>query len=95
MIISGSIVAAFTSERNGECDFQYLLSPYNHLYAELGKVAELERKQADLAEVNKKQDALAHVQTDFENLKPDIALICDRLALFAHIWVSVGAPVER
>ena len=96
MIVSGSIIAAFKSERNGECDFEYLLSPCNHLYAKLGKVAELERKQAELAEVNKKQEALAQIQTDFEKLKPDIALICDRLVLFAQIWVSVGAlPVKR
>jgi hypothetical protein len=97
LIVAGSLVATFTAERNGECDFEYLLSPCNHLYAKLnlGKVAELERKQAELTEVNKKQEALAHAQTDFENLKPDIALICDRLALFAQIWVSVGAPVER
>ena len=73
----------------------YLLSHCNHLYAKLAKVAELERTQDDLAEVNKKQEALPHVQTEFEKLKPDIALICDRLALFAQIWVSVGAPVER
>ena len=58
-------------------------------------MAELGRKQAELAVVNQKQEALAHIQTEFEKLKPDIALICDRLALFAHIWVSVGAPVER
>ena len=58
-------------------------------------MAELEKKQAELVAVNKKQEALAQMQTDFENLKPDIALICDRLALFAQIWVSVGAPVER
>jgi hypothetical protein len=95
LIIAGSIVAAFKSQRNGECDFEYLLSPCNHLYAKLGKVAALEGKQAELAEVNKKQEALAHIQTEFENLKPDINLICDRLSLFAAIWVSVGAPVKR
>jgi hypothetical protein len=95
LIVAGSIIAKLTPQRNGECDFEYLLSPYNHLYAELAKAAELEKKQADLAEVNKKQGALPHMQTEFENLKPDIALICDKLALFTLIWVSVGAPVER
>ena len=85
----------FTAQRNGERDSEYLLSHCNHLYAKLAKVLELVKKQAELAEVNKKQQALAQIQTDFEKLKPDIALICDRLALFAHIWISVGAFVER
>lgn len=51
----------------------------------------LQKAQYDLAEVNALQEALAHIKTDFDGLKPDIALICDRLKLFGDIWQNVSA----
>jgi hypothetical protein len=59
-------------------------------YAKLGKAKDLVHKQEELADVNRKQAALANLKTEFEGLKPDIALICNRLVLFAEIWASVG-----
>jgi hypothetical protein len=53
------------------------------------KERELHRKQLDLAQVNLSQVALAHLNTQFSILKPDFALICDKLLLFSQIWLSV------
>lgn len=50
--------------------------------------------QQDLAEVNALQEALAHIKTDFDGLKPDIALICDRLKLFGDIWQNVSTDLS-
>lgn len=51
---------------------------------------DLRRTQRELAEVNRLQQALARLKGDFDGLKPDINLICDKLALFGEIWESVG-----
>ena len=63
----------------------------------LDKEEEFRRKQLELVEVIRRlesQDApLPHLRTQFDSLRPDIALICDKLILFAEIWSSVGAPV--
>ena len=53
------------------------------------KEGELREAQNQLAEVNRKQEALQHIQTEFEGLKPDIQIICDNLAIFAEVWASV------
>jgi DNA repair exonuclease SbcCD ATPase subunit len=50
---------------------------------------ELTSRQKELAEVNRKQEALAHIKTAFDGLQPDIVLICQKLALFGDIWSSV------
>ena len=59
----------------------------------LEKQVALEDAEKALAEVNKKQQekqALQHLQTEFEGLKPDIQFICDNLAVFAEVWESVS-----
>jgi outer membrane murein-binding lipoprotein Lpp len=53
------------------------------------KVKTLNQKRAELADVNRKQEALAHLQSEFDGTKPTIALICERLVLFGEIWTSV------
>jgi len=53
------------------------------------KERELHRKQLDLAQVNLSQVALAHLNIQIDILRPDIALICDKLLLFSQIWTSV------
>lgn len=55
------------------------------------KASELKGKQDALAEVNRKQEALANLQSDFDGVKPDIALICEKLVLFAEIWSAVSS----
>ncbi|EGN94760.1 hypothetical protein SERLA73DRAFT_187807 [Serpula lacrymans var. lacrymans S7.3] len=59
------------------------------------KASILQRKQNELIDVNRKQAALAHLKTDFDGLKPDIALICDKLILFAEIWSSVRSQAVQ
>ncbi|KAF5323039.1 hypothetical protein D9611_009337 [Ephemerocybe angulata] len=76
LIVAGSVLAAFESERNG-------------------KQKALRGKQADLADVNRKQEALAQLQSDFDNVKPDITLICEKLVLFAEIWSSVRSQTVQ
>lgn len=46
-------------------------------------------KKNELKDVNRKQVELAKIKSDFDGLKPDIALICDRLVLFAEIRSKV------
>ncbi|CCM02035.1 uncharacterized protein FIBRA_04111 [Fibroporia radiculosa] len=53
------------------------------------KARELGGKLNALADINRKQEALAHLKTEFDGFKPDIALICEKLVLFAEIWSSV------
>ena len=53
----------------------------------------LARKEKELADVNAKQAAFAHIKTEFDILRPDIFLICDKLALFGAIWTSVSSTV--
>jgi len=60
-----------------------------------GKLSDLAAKQAALAEVNRKQQALAHLKSDFDGVKPDIALICEKLVLFAEIWSSVRSQTVQ
>ncbi|KAJ2924795.1 hypothetical protein H1R20_g12278, partial [Candolleomyces eurysporus] len=55
----------------------------------VAKTIELSDRQGELAEVNKKQEGLAKIKTEFDGLRPDIYLICDKLVLFAEIWSSV------
>lgn len=56
---------------------------------------DLRRTQRELAEVNRLQQALARLKGDFDGLKPDINLICDKLALFGEIWESVRSETVR
>ena len=56
----------------------------------IDKARQLEQKEKELADVNRKQQALAQLQTDIDGLKPDISLICERLVLFGEIWSSVS-----
>ncbi|KAF8704725.1 hypothetical protein RHS03_06036, partial [Rhizoctonia solani] len=58
------------------------------------KTITLSNKRKELAEVNRQQEALAHVKTAFDGLKPDIALICQKLSLFGEIWSSVQAQTR-
>lgn len=51
---------------------------------------DLRAKKAELAEVNRRQKALAELKTQFDGLKPDIALICQNLGVFGDIWQSVS-----
>ncbi|CAE6422866.1 unnamed protein product [Rhizoctonia solani] len=53
------------------------------------KAAELARKQKELDDVNRKQQALSQLKTEFDSLQPDINLICEKLVLFAEIWATV------
>ena len=53
----------------------------------------LQRKLLGLTEVNQEQGALAHFKTQFDGSKSDIDSICEKLLLFAGIWISVGASV--
>lgn len=55
----------------------------------------LASRQKELDEVNKQQKALAKVKSDFDGLKPDIALICAKLILFAEIWSSVRSQAVQ
>ncbi|KEP46140.1 putative reovirus sigma C capsid domain protein [Rhizoctonia solani 123E] len=59
------------------------------LISRIEKTLDLSQKQKDLADVNRKQQALAQIKTQFDGLKPDIALICSKLALFGDIWASI------
>ncbi|KAJ2924806.1 hypothetical protein H1R20_g12280, partial [Candolleomyces eurysporus] len=59
------------------------------------KAKKLQEKQNALAEVNRKQQALANLQSDFDGVKPDIALICEKLVLFAEIWSSVRSQTVQ
>lgn len=76
LIVAGSMLAKYKSDRNG-------------------KLSDLAAKQADLADVNRKQVALAHLKSDFDGVKPDITLICDKLVLFAEIWASVRSQTVQ
>ncbi|KAF8757245.1 hypothetical protein RHS01_04171 [Rhizoctonia solani] len=60
----------------------------------IDKTITLSNKRQELAEVNRQQEALAHVKTAFDGLKPDIALICQKLSLFGEIWSSVQAQTR-
>ncbi|KAF8694672.1 hypothetical protein RHS03_08141, partial [Rhizoctonia solani] len=53
------------------------------------KAADLTDKQKKLEDANRKQQALAHLKTEYDGLKPSITLICNKLLLFAEIWSSV------
>jgi len=64
-----------------------LLATYRRRRAE--KAGELHRKQLELANANQRQVALAHLKTEFDIFKPDIALMCENLVSLAEIWSSV------
>jgi len=53
------------------------------------KANELKNKKNDLARVNEQQQQLANLQTQYEGVKPDFALICEKLVLFSKIWLQV------
>lgn len=52
---------------------------------------DLNTAQANLKATIEKQKALAAMQADFENLKPNIDDICTKLGVFADIWTFVSA----
>ncbi|KAJ2918276.1 hypothetical protein MD484_g2100, partial [Candolleomyces efflorescens] len=54
------------------------------------KARQFEQKEKELADANRKQQALAQLQTDIDGLEPDISLICERLVDFSEIWTSVS-----
>jgi len=64
-----------------------LLSQYQAQRSE--RERELRRTQLELEEVNQKQAAVAHLRTQIDILRPEFALNCDKLILFAEIWSSV------
>ncbi|CCM02048.1 uncharacterized protein FIBRA_04124 [Fibroporia radiculosa] len=59
------------------------------------KVEELQVKRNALEDVNRKQQNLAHLKTEFDGFKPDISLICEKLVLFAEIWSSVRSQAVQ
>ncbi|ELU36180.1 DivIC domain-containing protein [Rhizoctonia solani AG-1 IA] len=75
IIVSGSVLASYQSDRNA-------------------KAADLADKQSKLEDANRKQQALAHLKTEYDGLKPSISLICEKLLLFAEIWSSVSLHSE-
>ncbi|KAJ2913939.1 hypothetical protein MD484_g6471, partial [Candolleomyces efflorescens] len=76
VIVAGSVLAAFQSEKDD-------------------LVRQLNNKKKDLAHVNEAQDALPFVESEFNGMKPDIDLICERLVLFAQIWSSVRSQAVQ
>ncbi|KAJ2913937.1 hypothetical protein MD484_g6477, partial [Candolleomyces efflorescens] len=56
---------------------------------------QLSGKERELAIVNQTQKDLANLQTEFDGVKPDIDLICQRLVLFAEIWSSVRSQAVQ
>lgn len=54
------------------------------------KAKELKGKQDALEDVNRRQEALAKLATEFEDVKPSITQICEKLVLFGEIWLSVS-----
>ncbi|KAJ2924985.1 hypothetical protein H1R20_g12093, partial [Candolleomyces eurysporus] len=55
----------------------------------LVNIIALGNSQRELEDVNSKQEGLAKIKSEFDGLRPDIALICAKLVLFAEIWSSV------
>ncbi|KAF8756971.1 hypothetical protein RHS01_04168 [Rhizoctonia solani] len=76
IIVSGSVLASYQSDRNA-------------------KAADLAGKQSKLEDANRKQQALAHLKTEYDGLKPSISLICEKLLLFAEIWSSVRSQTVQ
>ena len=62
-------------------------------YFALDMEEEFRRKQLEIENISREQEALAHLEIQSNYLKPDIALICKNLFFFAEIWSSVSAPV--
>ncbi|KAJ2918841.1 hypothetical protein MD484_g1628, partial [Candolleomyces efflorescens] len=60
-----------------------------------GKAQQLQQKEKQLEDANRKQQALAQVQTDIDGLKPDITLISEKLVLFGEIWSSVQSQAMQ
>ena len=56
----------------------------------IGVQVVLSDKKEELEEVNRLQKALAELKTQFDIMKPDIALICEKLVIFGNIWDSVS-----
>ncbi|ELU37338.1 Reovirus sigma C capsid domain-containing protein [Rhizoctonia solani AG-1 IA] len=90
--IAGTTLAIALAERIGELGL--LCNPFQLGYVIADKTITLSNKRQELAEVNRQQEALAHVKTAFDGLKPDIALICQKLSLFGEIWSSVQAQTR-
>ncbi|KAF6744317.1 hypothetical protein DFP72DRAFT_929721 [Ephemerocybe angulata] len=61
----------------------------------IAKGKELSSKKKELEDVNRKQKELAKIKSDFDGLRPDIALICEKLVLFAEIWSSVRSQTVQ
>lgn len=59
------------------------------------QTVELSNRKKELVQVNAKQVAIAKIKSDFDGLRPDIALICEKLVLFAQIWSSVQSQTLR
>ncbi|CAE6488256.1 unnamed protein product [Rhizoctonia solani] len=55
----------------------------------LEQASQLSGIQRELADVNRNQQELAQIKTEFDGLKPDIALICPKLALIGEIWPAI------
>lgn len=88
MIAAGATLAAYKSERSGELSKTLRIERTTD--APLDLADQLSAKQNALADVNRKQEALAHLQSDFDGVKPDINLICEKLSLFTEIWAQVS-----
>ncbi|KAG8717481.1 hypothetical protein FRC08_007366 [Ceratobasidium sp. 394] len=59
------------------------------------KIAEFLGKQKELEEVNRKQEKLTHLKSEFDAVQPDISLICEKLLLFAEIWSAVHSQTVQ
>ncbi|KAJ2925329.1 hypothetical protein H1R20_g11798, partial [Candolleomyces eurysporus] len=53
------------------------------------KANELQGKQSRLEAIKAKQQLLGQAKAAFDAWKPNIALVCDKLVLFAETWASV------
>ncbi|RXW15453.1 hypothetical protein EST38_g10409 [Candolleomyces aberdarensis] len=56
---------------------------------------ELRKKKGELEEVNRKQRELAELKSRYDGLKPDIALIAEKLVVFGNIWDSVSTQIKE
>ncbi|KIJ58202.1 hypothetical protein HYDPIDRAFT_171360 [Hydnomerulius pinastri MD-312] len=96
-----SIIFAFTADFGSHCAHRRwrLVEPgiaiIGLAISRAQKQKELAVKQAELAEVNRKQEALAHIKSEFDGLDPDIKIISSSLSLFADIWRQFHGEAEE
>ncbi|RXW11419.1 hypothetical protein EST38_g14436 [Candolleomyces aberdarensis] len=65
------------------------------IYERIKAEIDLREKKAELEEVNRKQRELAELKSRFDGLKPDIALIAEKLVVFGNIWDTVSTQIKE